>query len=59
MTFEEFWNENYSEQFGSVEFPLEPYYGIASYAWEAAERETQRKYEERLAEINRRLGEVV
>ena len=30
MTFEEFWKENYEKQFGTCE----PYYGIASYAFE-------------------------
>lgn len=30
MTFEEFWKENYEKEFGTSE----PYYGIASYAFE-------------------------
>lgn len=30
MTFEEFWKENYEKEFGT----FEPYYGIASYAFE-------------------------
>ena len=30
MTFEEFWKEHYEKQFGTCE----PYYGIASYAFE-------------------------
>lgn len=30
MTFEEFWEENYEKKFGTSE----PYYGIASYAFE-------------------------
>lgn len=37
MSFEEFWNKNYSERFGTADDALEPYFGIASYTWETAE----------------------
>ena len=59
MTFEEFWKENYEGLFGPESFPLEPYYGIASYAWEMGQREIEKEYEKKLAEIDKKLSEVV
>lgn len=59
MTFEEFWNKNYEKDYGPAEFPVEPYYSIASYAWETAEREVEKGIEDRLAEIDKKLSEVV
>ena len=35
MTFDEFWENNYAKAFGDCE----PYYGIASHAFEAGRRE--------------------
>lgn len=34
MTFEDFWKENYEDEFGECE----PYYGIASYAFESGQK---------------------
>ena len=37
-TFEQFWDDNYGEEYGySDKIPSEPFYSMASYAWEMAE----------------------
>lgn len=42
MTFEEFWKENHEKQFGTCE----PYYGIASYAFEKGQENGYNKAKE-------------
>lgn len=38
MTFEEFWEKNYAKQFNAWGKTTEPYYGIASYAFETGQQ---------------------
>ena len=49
MTFEEFWNKNYEKDYGPAEFPIEPYYGIASYAWEMGQTAKTEEFAENMA----------
>lgn len=37
-TFEQFWDDNYGEEYGyNDKNPCEPFYSMASYAWEMGE----------------------